>query len=173
MVRSPVTGPAGRGAPTGSARFARFCARVVARLPRGLAAVVAPSLVGFAIINGFTFGLDLTLLTLARDALGWPVWASITGAYAVAFAVSFVLNRRFNFRIHGPVGRQTVRYVGVVVVNYVAILLGVGAGLAALGVPLPAARLVAGVVEAAWMYSAMRWVVFRRDASGRSGRPGP
>jgi len=146
-------------------RFARLCAAVAARLPFGLARVVAPSLVGFALINGFTFGVDLVLLSVFGRLWGWPAPIAITVAYAVAFGLSFVLNRTFNFRSHAPVGRQTAVYVVVVVINYVAILMGVGAGLAALGVDLVLARLAAGACEGIFMYCAMRWVVFGRPAA--------
>lgn len=49
-----------------------------------------------------------------------------------------------------------------IVVNYLAFILGVSSGLAALGVEYHVARIVAGGCEAVYVYSAMRWVVFRR-----------
>lgn len=150
-------------------RFAAACAAVVARLPFGLARVVAPSFVGFVVLNGATFGLDLLVLSAIHGLLHWPVPVAITIGYAVAFTVSFVLNRTLNFRSHAPVGRQTVIYVAVVAVNFVAVLLGVGAGLAALGVQYQLARVLAGVCEGVFMYCAMRWVVFRTPARARSG----
>jgi hypothetical protein len=48
------------------------------------------------------------------------------------------------------------------VVNYLAVILGVSTGLTALGVEYHVARMTAGICEAIYMYSAMRWVVFRR-----------
>jgi putative flippase GtrA len=159
-------------------RFARLCAAVAAALPFGLSRVVAPSLIGFALINGCTFGVDLALLSVFGRVWHWPAPIAITVAYAVAFGLSFVLNRTLNFRSHAPVGRQTAIYVVVVLVNYGAILLGVGAGLAALGVDLVLARLVAGACEGIFMYCAMRWVVFGEPAvavepepAGRSRGP--
>lgn len=149
--------------------FASWCAAVVRVLPFRLSTVVPPSLIGFAVINGFTFGVDLLLLTLLRGGLGWPVWLAISVAYGIAFGLSFVLNRSMNFRSHAPVGRQTAWYVLAVVVNYVVMLLGVGAGLAALGVQYQLSRLVAGVCEGVFMYCAMRWVVFAK----RDGAPDP
>ena len=59
-------------------------------------------------------------------------------------------------------GPQFAVYVVVVVVNYLAFILGVSSGLAALGVEYHVARIVAGACEAVYIYSAMRWVVFRR-----------
>ena len=86
----------------------------------------------------------------------------MTVAYACAFTLSYFLNRILNFRSHGAVGPQFAVYVVVVVVNYLAFILGVSSGLAALGVEYHVARIVAGACEAIYMYSAMRWVVFRR-----------
>jgi putative flippase GtrA len=140
--------------------FASFCAAVVRRLPFGLATVVAPSLLGFALINGCTFGVDLTLLTLAHGVFGLPLAVSITFAYLCAFALSFVLNRSMNFRSHAPVGRQAVRYAVAVGVNYVVFILGVGAGLTVTGLEYHLARILAGACEGVFLYCALRWLVF-------------
>ncbi|MEU0505584.1 GtrA family protein [Nocardia sp. NPDC005998] len=143
------------------AGFSRWCAAVVARLPWGLNRLVAPTFLGFALINGFTFGVDLALLTALHGGLGLPVWLAVTVAYVCAFGLSFVLNRTFNFHSHAPVGRQAAVYVLVIIVNYLAFILGVGSGLTALGLEYHLSRLLAGACEAGYMYSAMRWVVFR------------
>jgi putative flippase GtrA len=143
-------------------RFADFCAAVVRFLPFGLSRVVAPSFLGFALINGFTFAVDLLLLTLLRGWLELPVWLAISLAYATAFGLSFVLNRWMNFRSHAPVGRQTVLYVIAIIINYLAFILGVGAGLTEFGVDYRISRLIAGACEGAFMYSVMRWVVFAK-----------
>jgi putative flippase GtrA len=142
-------------------KFNAIMARIVARLPFGLAGIVPPSFLGFAVINSFTFGVDLALLYVLHGVLGLMLPLSITCAYAAAFALSFVLNRAFNFRSHAPAGKQFAVYVVVVVINYLVWILGVGSGLAALGLDYRIARLVAGACEAVYMYVAMRWVVFR------------
>lgn len=149
-------------AETWASRFARWCEAVAARLPWGLDRVVAPTFLGFALINSFTFGVDLLILTGMRSGLGLPGWLSVTVGYVCAFALAFYLNRTVNFRSHAPAGRQAVVYTVVVVINYLAFILGVGAGLAALGVQYHLSRLLAGACEAVYMYSAMRWIVFRR-----------
>ncbi|MGW4770411.1 GtrA family protein [Nocardia sp. NPDC004278] len=152
------------------AGFSRWCAAVVARLPWGLNRLVAPTFLGFALINGFTFGVDLALLTALHGGLGLPVWLAVTVAYVCAFGLSFVLNRTFNFHSHAPVGRQAAVYVLVVIVNYLAFILGVGSGLTALGLEYHLSRLLAGACEAVYMYSAMRWVVFRGREAVRPER---
>jgi putative flippase GtrA len=155
----PVATP-NRTGPT--ERFHRLCVATVARLPFGLDSVVAPTFLGFCVINGFTFGVDLLLLTALHGGLRIPLPIAVTAAYACAFALSYLLNRTMNFRSHAPVGPQIAIYVVVVAVNYLALVLGVCSALSAIGVEYHLARILAGVCEAVYMYSAMRWVVFRR-----------
>ena len=155
-------------------RFGAVMAAIVRRLPFGLSAIVPPSLLGFVVINGFTFSVDLGLLTTLHGGLHWPLPVSITASYVTAFGLSYLLNRTLNFRSHGAVGPQVAVYVAVVIVNYLAWILGVGDGLAALGLDYRLARIVAGACEAVYMYSAMRWLVFRdvHPAPGQT-RPEP
>lgn len=142
-------------------RFHRLCVATVAHLPLGLDSVVAPTFLGFCVINGFTFGVDLALLTAMHGGLRIPLPIAVTAGYACAFALSYLLNRTMNFRSHAPAGPQIAIYVVVVAVNYLALVLGVCTALSAVGVEYHVARILAGVCEAVFMYSAMRWVVFR------------
>ena len=97
-------------------RFHQLCVIVVDRLPFGLNSVVAPTFLGFAVLNGTTFGFDLLLLTALHDGLDVSLPVAVTLAYACAFALSYVLNRTLNFRSHAAVGPQFAVYVVVVVV---------------------------------------------------------
>lgn len=142
-------------------RFHALMAAIVRRLPFGLSRVVAASLLGFAVINGFTFTVDLVLLALAHRLLHWPYAAAVTVSYLAAFALSFVLNRAFNFRSHGALGPQSARYAVAVGLNYLVFVLGVGSGLTALGVGYTIARMLSGLAEGAYMYCVMRWAIFR------------
>lgn len=135
---------------------------VVGWLALGLNSVVAPTFLGFCLINTVTFGVDLAILTGLRGGVGLPMPIAVTAAYACAFTLSYTLNRIFNFRSHAPVGPQYALYVGVVVVNYLAFILGVCSLLTNAGLQYQLARMVAGGCEAAYMYCAMRWLVFRR-----------
>lgn len=146
-------------------RFHALMEVVVRWLPFGLSRVVAPSFLGFAIINGFTFGIDLMLLMTFRSGLGLPVPIAFTLAYVLAFGLSFVLNRALNFRSHAPVGPQAGLYAVAILINYVAFILGVGSALTAIGLQYVLSRIVAGACEAAFMYSVMRWIIFR-DTKG-------
>ena len=161
-------------------RYHALMAAIVRSLPFGLSRIVAPSFLGFAIINGFTFSVDLGLLTLCHGVLRWPYPAAVTLSYLTAFALSFVLNRAFNFPSHGALGfpshgalgQQTTKYVVALGINYAAFVLGVGDGLTAIGVEYQLARILSGLCEGVYMYSVMRWVVFRdaRAAYAPGGR---
>lgn len=143
-------------------RFHQFCVGVVDRLPFGLKAIVAPTFLGFVLINGLTFAVDLLILTALHGGLGAPLPVAVTVGYGCAFGLAYALNRTLNFRSHADVGPQLTRYVVAVVINYLAFILGMSSLLVAAGVEYHLARVVAGGCEAVFMYSTMRWVVFRR-----------
>ena len=87
-------------------RYADAMASVARRLPFGLGRVVAPTVLGFALINAITFTLDLSLLTVLHGHLRLALPLAITAAYGTALALAFALNRALNFRSHAPVGPQ-------------------------------------------------------------------
>jgi putative flippase GtrA len=134
--------------------------------------VVDATMVRFAIISGFTYALDLTILTLLHGGLGWPLPIAITIGYAIAFTTNYLLNRKLNFRSRAPIGVESLKYAGVVAVNFAVFLLGLTTGLAAAGVPYQLARITAGACEGVFMYCAMRWFVFPRSL-GSSRTPEP
>jgi putative flippase GtrA len=135
--------------------------------------VVDATLVRFAVISLGTYALDLAVLTALHGGLGWPLPAALTLGYAVAFGTNYLLNRSLNFRSREPIGPESLRYVGVVTVNFVVFLLGVTTLLAALGVPYQPARLAAGACEGVFTYAAMRWFVFSRARSTASAAAAP
>ena len=154
--------------PQRGARFTAVMAAIAARLPLGLSRVVSARLLGFAVISSVTFVLDLVLLTAFHGGLRWPLQAAITAAYALSSGLGYVLNRALNFRSHGAVGPQLTVYAAVVTVNYLALILGVSTGLAALGLDYRLARLAAAACECLYMYAGLRWLVFR-DTAGQAG----
>lgn len=151
-------------------RFTAVMVAIVRRLPFGLARVVAPNMLGFAVISTFTFSVNLVLLIAFHGGLGWPVPVSITLAYLVGSGLGYLLNRSLNFRSHGAVGPQVGVYTVVATVNYFAWILGIGAGLAAVGVDYRLARVIAGACESVYMYAAMRWLVFRDAQAAQVGQ---
>jgi len=140
-------------------------AETTARLPFGLAQIIAPNMLGFAVISTATFTLNLVLLIVFHGTLGWPVAVSITLAYLAGSGLGYLLNRSLNFRSHGAVAPQLGIFTVVATVNYFALILGIGAGLTTVGVDYRLSRLIAGACESVYMYAAMRWLVFRDGAA--------
>jgi putative flippase GtrA len=139
---------------------------ITKRLPFGLSEVVAPSLVGYLLINLCTFFVDLGLLGVFHGHLRWPIPAAVTLSYGTASVISYVLNRVLNFRSHADVGRQFPVYVAVSVSNYLIFVLGLTDLLSAIGVYYELSRVIAACCEAVYLYCMLRWVVFRDTRGG-------
>ncbi|GDY28956.1 GtrA family protein [Gandjariella thermophila] len=134
----------------------------VDRLPARVRRWLPRELVGFAILGGFTFLIDLALLASLRAWTRLPLPVAVSLSYVAAFGLNFVLNRTVNFRSHAPVGRQALRYALVVGGDY-GLTVGVTTGLAALGLDFRLARVLAAASVAVFTYSASRWWVFRDE----------
>ena len=151
-------------------------AAVAGRLPFGLSRLVSARLLGYAAISSITFTVDLALLTAFHGGLRWPLPVAITVAYVLASGLGYFLNRTLNFRSRGAMGPQLTVYAAVVTVNFLALILGLTTGLAALGLDYRLARLTAAGCECVYMYSAMRWLVFpdaRPEHPEAPADPGP
>jgi putative flippase GtrA len=151
------------------ARFAAAMTAVTRRLPFGLSDVVAPSVVGYLLINLCTFFIDLGLLAVFHGGLRWPVPLAVTLSYGTAGTISYIANRVLNFRSHGALGRQLPLYVLIMVSNYLIFVLGLTSGLTAAGLYYELSRIVAATCEGVYLYCCMRWIVFR-EMGGASGR---
>ena len=151
------------------ARFAAAMTAITRRLPFGLSEVVAPSLVGYLLINLCTFFIDLGLLGLFHGTFGWPVPVAVTLSYGTASATSYVLNRVLNFRSHEYVGKQFLVFAAVSASNYLIFVLGLTDLLYVVGVHLQLSRVIAACCEAVYLYCMMRWVVFRDAISAKAG----
>lgn len=150
------------------ARFAAVMTAITRRLPFGLSEVVAPSLVGYLLINLCTFFVDLGLLGLFHGTLRWPIPAAVTLSYGTASLISYVLNRVLNFGSHENVGRQFPVFAAVSASNYLIFVLGLTDLLSAVGVYYELSRIIAACCEAVYLYCMMRFVVFRDANSGPS-----
>lgn len=146
-------------------RFDRVRDGIWALLPGPLGRLIPATLVGYVLINAFTFSTDMALLTLCYRVLHVPYGLSVSTGYIIALGLAYLLNRAFNFESHSKVGGELVRYVVVVVINYTCLVLGLSKLLHGIGVQFQLARLCAATAEAAFMYTMMRFVVFRTRAT--------
>jgi putative flippase GtrA len=145
-------------------------AAITKRLPFGLSEVVAPSLVGYLLINLCTFFIDLGLLGLFHGTLRWPIPVAVTFSYGTASVVSYVVNRVLNFRSHDNVGRQFPLFAAVSVSNYLIFVLGLTDLLSNVGVYYEFSRVIAACCEAVYLYCMLRLVVFRNSPGALSTR---
>lgn len=144
---------------------------ITTRLPFGLSEVVPPSLLGYLLINLCTFFIDLGILGLFHGHFHWPIPAAVTLSYGTASVISYVLNRVLNFRSHENVGRQFPLYVAVSASNYLIFVLGLTDLLSTVGVYYELSRVLAACCEAVYLYTMMRFVVFRGSPGAMGGRP--
>jgi putative flippase GtrA len=142
---------------------------ITRRLPFGLSEVVAPSLVGYLLINLCTFFIDLGLLGLFHGNFRWPIPVAVTLSYGTASVISYALNRVLNFRSHEYVGRQFLVFAAVSGSNYLIFVLGLTDLLSAAGVYYELSRVIAACCEAVYLYCMMRWVVFRDTVAVTAG----
>jgi putative flippase GtrA len=145
---------------------------ITKRLPFGLSEVVAPSMVGYLVINFCTFFIDLGLLGVFHGHFRWPIPAAVTLSYSTASLVSYVLNRVLNFRSHADVGRQFPVYAAVSASNYLIFVLGFTDLLSAIGVYYELSRVIAACCEAVYLYCMLHWVVFRDTGDATDGGTG-
>ncbi len=153
MLKARTDGPAARW-------FAQFTARIYSAVPTPLRRIIPPTFIGYALINGGTFALDMLLLSLFHGSAQIPYPVAVTLGYTLATMVSFVVNRWLNFREHGDLGVQSTKYVAVVVSNYVIWILGFSWLLEWAGVQYQISRFVAAVIEGLYIYTLMRLWVF-------------
>lgn len=143
--------------------FARLTRRIHGSLPRPLAAVLPITFIGYAIINGSSFLLDMAILTALGRYWHIPYGLLFSIGYGLACVYSFILNRWLNFREHGDLGKQTSKYAFVIASNYVIWILGFGTLLGILGVQLQVARVTAACIEGIYIYLLLRFWVFPKQ----------
>jgi putative flippase GtrA len=114
----------------------------------------------FAVVGGIGFLTDVGLLWLLHGV--FRLWLpSATGlAYLVAFALSFVLSRKWVFPDAGGMRRQIYRYCWLVAGVLLLTVLGVQA-VVWLGVQYLVAKVLVSGVVAVINYVVSRWWVFR------------
>ncbi|MFT4294154.1 MAG: GtrA family protein [Micropruina sp.] len=153
--------------------FRNFTGGIHRALPAALRRVVPLTFIGYAIINGSAFVLDMGVLmgldkALAITAEGLKSAPWITGAvfsfgYAIAAVYAFILNRWLNFREHGDLGKQSWKYTAVMISNYLIWIWAVATLLTTSGMPLPVARVTVACCEGIYIYLLLRLWVFPKS----------
>lgn len=130
-------------------------------LPDAVGRHLPVTFVGYAIINGSAFLLDISLLWFFYERLHWFYPLAVTVGYAVAGVYSLLLNRWLNFQSHGHLATQGSRYAVGLVSQYVIFIIGLSSLLHWAGMNAELARFLSACCEGIYLYTLMRLWVFR------------
>lgn len=143
--------------------FIRSCQSIHSVLPPPLSGLPV-TFIGYCIINGLGFCIDMSLLAVFFRGVGLPYPISVSLGYGLSAVYSFFVNRWLNFQAHGSIGRQSGRYVVTVVSNYLCLTLGLSWLLKTLGVHFELSRFIAACVEGIYVYVMLSLWVFPRSS---------
>ena len=141
--------------------FLRLITAIHSVLPGFARSRLPVTFVGYAIINGSAFFLDVGCLWVIETHLHWWDPVSISVGYAIAGVYSFLLNRWLNFQSHGHLVNQGSRYAIGLISQFLVFVQGLTQLLSWLGINLFLARLISACCEAAYLYVFIRLWVFR------------
>ncbi|AYD90338.1 GtrA family protein [Actinomyces lilanjuaniae] len=156
-LRTP-SAPAARSAPD---RFLGLVSAIHRYLPSPLRRRVPVSFIGYALINGSGFFLDIACLWFLYERLHWFYPLAVTVGYAIAGTYSLLLNRWLNFQSHGHLVAQGTRYAVGLVSQYVIFILGLSSLLHWMGMGAELARVLSACCEGVYLYAVTRLWVFR------------
>ncbi|SHJ10778.1 Putative flippase GtrA (transmembrane translocase of bactoprenol-linked glucose) [Actinomyces denticolens] len=173
---APLSAPAAPGdgpAPAARAsrapeRFARFTGAVHRVIPTRLRRLIPETFIGYAVINGSAFLLDIACLSVFYNHLHWWYSLAVTMGYTIAGVYSLLLNRWLNFQSHEHLALQGGRYFIGLISQYVIFILGLSSLLHWFGVNALVARVVSACCEGLYLYVFVRLWVFRDSARDRA-----
>ena len=141
--------------------FLRLITAIHSVLPSFVRSRLPVTFIGYAIINGSAFSLDMTCLWVFYDHLHWFYPVALTIGYAIAAVYSFLLNRWLNFQAHGNVIEQGAGYTVGIISQYVFFIIGLSSLLHWFGVNAELARTISACCEGIYLYVFIRLWVFR------------
>ena len=141
--------------------FLRLITAIHSVLPGFVRSRLPVTFIGYAIINGSAFILDIICLRIFNNHLHWWFPMAVTVGYAIAGIYSFLLNRWLNFQSHGHVVEQGAGYSVGLISQYVVFILGLSSLLHWLGMNATLARVISACCEGIYLYVFIRMWVFR------------
>ena len=141
--------------------FLRLITTIHSELPGFVRSRLPVTFIGYAIINGSAFFLDITCLWVFYNHFHWFYPVAVTVGYVIAAVYSFLLNRWLNFQAHGHVSEQGAGYTVGIISQYVIFILGLSSLLHWFGVNAELARVISACCEGIYLYVFIRLWVFR------------
>lgn len=141
--------------------FLHVISRIHRLIPHGLRERVPVTFIGYALINGSAFLIDISFLWFFYEGLHWFYPLAVSLGYMIAGIYSLLLNRWLNFQSRGHLAAQGSRYAIGLVSQYVIFILGLSSFLHWIGVQAELARLISACCEGIYLYVLMKLWVFR------------
>jgi len=113
----------------------------------------------YLVVGGSAFVVDLGLLVVGRDVLGWPLPVASATAFWAGLLVSYVLQRTVTFRSSSTTWHSAYRYAALVAVNSLATVLVVEAA-DRIGWGYVVGKFLATALTTVWNWFAYRHWVF-------------
>ena len=158
---APLADSPASGARRAPEVFLRLITAIHSVLPGFVRSRLPVTFIGYAIINGSAFILDIICLRIFNNHLHWWFPMAVTVGYAIAGIYSFLLNRWLNFQSHGHVVEQGAGYSVGLISQYVVFILGLSSLLHWLGMNATLARVISACCEGIYLYVFIRLWVFR------------
>lgn len=163
---APLMSSTSSAAPHQTARRApRIFFHLISAIHRALPGVLRHrtpvTFIGYAIINGSAFLIDISFLWFFYEKLHWFYPLAVTVGYAIAGTYSLLLNRWLNFQAHGHLIAQGSRYAVGLASQYVIFIVGLSSLLHWAGMNAELARFLSACCEGVYLYVLLRVWVFR------------
>lgn len=124
--------------------------------------IINQELLTYLFIGGLTALVYFGFMSLSIEVFELDYRVGVTVAYVLAVSFHFFANRKFTFRVvNNQVMHQSIRYLGVLVVNYLITLAVVSFFVDMLGVSTYLSAALSIVVTVSIGYVASKFWVFR------------
>ena len=125
-----------------------------------------PEFLTYLVVGGLTFLLYFGFIAMSVELTHLDYRVGVTIAYVFAVSFHFFANRRFTFRaVDGRVIHQSVRYIGVLLVNYLITMGVVSLCVSWLGLSPYLGAAASIVVTIGVGYFSSKFWVFRKNES--------
>lgn len=133
---------------------------------RAIRKIISPEFLTYLVVGGLTALIYFGFIALSVEILKLDYRVGVSVAYVLAVSFHFVVNRKFTFRAADhQIIQQSVRYFGVLLVNYLITIGVVWFFVGRLGMATYLGAAMSIVVTVGVGYFASKFWVFRNNGS--------
>lgn len=124
--------------------------------------ILSPEFLSYLVVGGLTAIVYFGFIALSVEVFELDYRVGVTVAYVLAVSFHFLANRKFTFRaVNNQLMHQSIRYLGVLMINYLITLGVVSFLVGRLGVSTYLSAAISIVVTVSVGYFASKFWVFR------------